>query len=295
MPNYISLKGSVGKGGDNHRWDVFKVQYDLSVLIADHKFVVGTPIFPHGICDKATIEAIILFQNRYGLHPVTGRIDPQSLSAARLYEERGYANDKIPEWKYQSSTGWSISASGFGSGISSGRMTLYVSDVNNSSNNFRVVCSGGQVSFGVGLSPADFGGGFERSTTNHTAAGTRIRRMPKGSDPLVPADFEGVVLMDAASVTAGSTDPTLSLPNKGTVGQVTTFSGTYWPMVVATAISQFAGATSPTGSALILVRRQLDKLARTRGWISGTSSSHSTDPASIEGAVAVYKSRVELG
>jgi hypothetical protein len=295
VSKHVQLKGSVGKGGDNYSWDVFKVQYDLIQLVANKQMIVGKPLFPHGKCDAATIEAIILFQVRYGIKPPNGRIDPNSLATQTLYEERGYSSEKKPPaWKYQCSTGWSIGLGAFGVQIGGSRMNLFVADTNDSSSKFTVVCTGMQLSAGFGLSPSPLGSGVERSAGSHPSTGGRIKRMPRGNDPILPSDFEGVVLLDAASAVSGPIDMTMNYPNKGTFGIVRTFSGSQLPAVLAALAVTTGGAASPTTSALVLrARRQLDRIARTKGWIAGGSTVFATDAASVEGMVALFSSKVE--
>jgi hypothetical protein len=296
MPQHVQLKGSVGKGGDNYPWDVFKVQYDLAVLIAEKKFFAGTPVFPHGVCDRATIEAIILFQNRYGLHPANGRIDPASPAAQTLYSERSYSVEKKPPlWKYKSSTGSGITLGAFGASLGVSKMTLYVADSNDVYNKFSVKCVGAQAAGGKGLSPSPIGGGVEWSSASHPATGGEVERMPRGNNPILPSDFEGVVLLDAVSASTFATlDLTNSYPNKGTFGIVRTFARSLLPVVTATVAAYIASpAQAGAAPAARQMRKALDRMAKTRGWIAGGAASFHSDGPSVEQSIAVFTSKIE--
>jgi hypothetical protein len=294
------ITGSVGKNGNNKYWDVLIIRSALLELIEKKLIGVKKPILASfsGICDENMIHGIEVFQATFGTKfPLDGLIKPNDLTNQMMHKLcENLKAMKKPEWKYDSSTGWGVG----GGVIIQGALvspTLYVIDSNNPSNKFKVKCFGGQVSVGISLgSPISIGG--EYSGKDHPSTGGKIKRMPKGNDPLTPEDFEGVVLMEGASGQIGSLNPTSGhkIPNKGTFAVVKTFSLSNLPLVLAVVGGNIGGSGfAGTAPAIELARKHLDRSARTEGWTFGGSAAVNLDAAGVEGFTAVFRSRIESG
>jgi hypothetical protein len=233
-----------------------------------------------------------MFQIQTGCSLPDGRVDPNGKTLKVMNKSAGNKRTTPEGWMYTSSTGWgfgaAVSVGIIGSGGGAAGMVLYVAG-SDGSNPFKVVCSGGQVTRGIGLGPP-VSVSVDYSTKDHPATGGPIARLPNGNNPLPPEDFEGVVLMEAVSAGGGAFLPGVS--NKGSIAMIRTFKRRYWPIVLATLAAETAGSAMPHMQVVANVgKRGLERLANTFGWVAGGASSW-TMSAGVEQIAGVFKSRV---
>jgi hypothetical protein len=291
---YISIKHSVGMGGVNYRPDVIRVQQLLIYLILHRKILGASGVPLTGICEDGTIEAIRLFQIQSGSSAIPdGRVDPRGDTIRMMNKAAGH---KKPEWAYDGSTGYgmgiSFSVGPWSGGAGVAKMTLFISNGNDSNDKFKVVCWGGQLTKGFGVGPP-VNVSRDYSGPDHVSGGSKIKRLPNGRDPLSPHDFEGLVLMDAGSVGAGSADYTFS--SKFSVATIRTYKRDHWGAVTSLLAVRSAGQTTVAGGEMAAAAANggLNKIARTFGWIYGGAASF-TLGAGIETVYGLFKSSVEM-